>query len=65
MTPEPQPVLVCPKCLATDVRSAMSHGHMMQHHCRRCFHSWELSLLNDFPSERDLQAVANLEKRSR
>jgi len=56
----------CPKCRSTDVRSALRSGHMMNHLCRACSHRWEISLLNEFPSERDMQLIAERqEKRSR
>jgi hypothetical protein len=66
MTQEPKPALACPNCRSTNVRSSLRNGHMMQHCCRGCFHAWEVSLLNEFPSERDLQLMAErLQKRSR
>jgi hypothetical protein len=66
MTQELKPALACPKCRCADVRSSMRNGHTMQHHCRDCFHVWEISLLNEFPSERDLALMSELrEKGSR
>ena len=60
-----QESLICPKCRCTDVRSSIRNGHVLQHHCRGCFHVWEISLLNEFPSERDLEAMSELRDKPR
>jgi hypothetical protein len=65
MTPESKPALACPKCRCTDVRSSKRNGHVMQHHCKDCFHVWEISLLNEFPSERDLELMSELHDKRR
>jgi hypothetical protein len=67
MIQEPEPAITaCPKCHSTDIHSSVRKGNQVMHHrCRSCFHLWDTSLLSQFPSERELERMADrLQKRN-